>query len=66
MPYQSILDEVEHLNGVGGRLERLADQHPRATEELLTIAGNVRSVATLLAVLVATKLHGKDGLSSSD
>ena len=66
MPYQPILDEVEHLNGVGVRLEGLADQHPRATQELLTIAGNVRSVATLLAVLIATKLHGQDGLSSSD
>jgi hypothetical protein len=61
MPYQAILDEVEHLNGVGGRLEGLADQHPRATEELLTIAGSVRNVATLLAVLVATKLHDTGG-----
>jgi hypothetical protein len=66
MLYQPILDEVEHLNGVSVRLEGLADQHPRATEELLTIAGNVRSVATLLAVLVATKLHSKPGPGSSD
>ena len=66
MPYQPILDEVEHLNGVSVRLEALADQHPRATEQLLTIAGNVRNVATLLAVLVATKLHGKDDLPASD
>lgn len=60
MVYQAILDEVEHLHGVSGRLEGLADQHPRATEELLSIAGNVRNVATLLAVLVATKLHGNE------
>jgi hypothetical protein len=66
MSYQPILDEVEHLNGVSLRLEGLADQHPRATEQLLTIAGNVRSVATILAVLVATKMHGKDGHPSSD
>lgn len=66
MAYQPILDEVEHLNGVSVRLEGLAGQHPRATQELLTIAGNVRSVATLLPVLVATKLHGKDGAGSSD
>jgi hypothetical protein len=57
MAYQAILDEVEHLNGVSGRLEALSDTHPRATEEILTIAGNVRSIATLLAVLVATKLR---------
>ena len=64
MVYQAILDEVEHLHGVSGRLEGLADQHPRATQELLSIAGNVRNVATLLAVLVATKLHGSGGGSS--
>ena len=66
MAYQEILDEVELLHGVGGRLEGLAERHPRATEALLTIAGNVRSVATLLAVLVATKLHGSDASGSSD
>jgi hypothetical protein len=58
MTNQAILDEAEHLNGVSGRLEGLAEHHPRATEELLAIAGSVRNVATLLAVLVATKLHG--------
>ena len=56
MSYQTILDEVDHLNNVSGRLELLAERHPRATQEILTIAGNVRRVATLLAVLVATKL----------
>jgi hypothetical protein len=60
MPYQAILNEVEHLNGVSARLEGLADRHPAATEELLAIAGNVRRLATLLAVLVATKLDGSD------
>jgi hypothetical protein len=30
--------------------------------ELLSIAGNVRSVATVLAVLVATKLNAGDDL----
>jgi len=58
MTNQAILGEVEHLNGVSGRLEGLAEYHSRATQEILTIAGNVRSMATLLALLVATKLHG--------
>ena len=66
MRYEPILEEVEHLHGVSGRLEGLADQHPRATEELLASAGNVRSTATLLALLVATKLHDKDGHPASD
>ena len=61
MAFKAILDEVDQLQNVSTRLEGLADQHPPVTEALITIAGNVRSVATLLAVLVATKLHGADG-----
>jgi hypothetical protein len=57
MRFESILNEVEHLNGVSSRLEGLADEHPVATGELLTIAGSIRNVATLLSVLVATKLR---------
>ena len=60
MAFKAILDEVDQLHNVGTRLEGLAEQHPPVTEALITIAGNVRSVATLLAVLVATKLHGAD------
>jgi hypothetical protein len=60
MRFQAILDEVEHLNGVGTRLEGLADEHTVATQELLTIAGSVRSVATMLALLVTTKLRDGD------
>jgi hypothetical protein len=61
MASDAILSEVEHLHGVCERLENLAERTPRLTTELLTIAGNVRSSATLLAVLVATRLHGTDG-----
>ena len=55
MSLDSILQEAERLNNVSTRLEGLADQHPTMTEGLLTIAGNVRGAATLLAVLVETK-----------
>ena len=60
MIFKAILDEVDQLHNVSTRLEGLADQHPPVMEDLMTIAGNVRSVATILAVLVATKLHGGD------
>ena len=60
MTSTAILSEVEHLNGVSTRLEELAERTPRLTAELLTIAGNVRGAATLLAVLVATRLHGSE------
>lgn len=61
MAFKALLDEVDQLHNVSTRLEGLADQHPPVTEELMTIAGNVRSVATVLAVLVATKMHGGAG-----
>jgi hypothetical protein len=61
MSFDAILNEVEQLHGVGARLEGLAEHHTPVTEQLLTIAGSVRSTATLLAVLVATKLHTRDG-----
>jgi hypothetical protein len=61
MPSTEILREVEHLHGVCKRLEGLADSAPSITAELLTIAGNVRSAATLLVLLVATKLRDRNG-----
>jgi hypothetical protein len=55
MPLEAILHEVEQLHGVSDRLEGLAETHPTVSEALITIAGNVRNTATVLAVLVATK-----------
>ena len=57
MSVDAILNEVEQLHSVGARLEKLAEGHAHVTEHLLTIAGTVRSTATVLAVLVATKLQ---------
>ena len=65
MAFEAILDEVDQLRNVSTRLEGLAEDHPPVSEELIKIAGNVRSTATILAVVVATKLHGLDGHSSS-
>ena len=63
MPFEAILDEVERLHSVGSRLEALAESHPAVFDELLAVAGNVRNTATVLAVLVATRMntgnHGK-------
>jgi hypothetical protein len=55
MPFEAILAEVDQLHNVSARLEGLAEQHPPVSEALITIAGNVRGAATILAVLVATK-----------
>jgi len=45
MPFAAILREVDQLQSVSMRLERLAEQHAPIAEALLTIAGNVRNTA---------------------
>jgi hypothetical protein len=56
MPPSAILHEAKQLHDVSERLDTLADQHPLVSEALMTISGNVRHTATLLEVLVATKM----------
>jgi hypothetical protein len=55
MPFEAILREVDQLHNVSTRIEGLAEQHPKMSEALTSIAGNVRETATVLAVLVAVK-----------
>jgi len=51
-----ILHEVQQLYSISDRLDILAEKHPLLSEALLGISGSVRNTATLLEVLVATKL----------
>jgi hypothetical protein len=44
------------LHGVSDRLDSLAGEHPQISEALITISESVRNTATLLQVLVATKM----------
>jgi len=62
MPFTSILQEVQRLYGVSESLESLAEQHPVVSEALLSISGSIRNTATLLEVLVATKMTPLSGL----
>jgi hypothetical protein len=55
MRFEAILCEVDQLHNIGTRFGRLAKQYPPMSEALITIAGNVRNTATLLALLIATK-----------
>ena len=57
-----ILHEVQQLYNVSDRLDSLAEQHPLVSEALITISGSVRNTATLLEVLVATKMPPLAGL----
>jgi len=56
MPSTAILHEAEQLHNVSDRLDLLAEQHSLVSEALLSISGSVRNTATLLEVLVATKM----------
>ncbi len=51
----AILHEVQQLYRVSDRLEDL-EQHPLVSEALITISGSVRNTASLLEVVVATKM----------
>jgi hypothetical protein len=61
MPSTAILHEAQKLYEVSDRLDSLADQHPLVSEALITISGSIRSTATLLEVLVVTKLGPPSG-----
>ena len=56
MPLEAILAEAEQLHNVSNRLKALAEQHPPVSDALLTISGNVRNTATVLEVLIVTKM----------
>ena len=58
MPSKALLHEAQQLRDVSGRLELLADELPTVTDAILTICGTIRGTATILEVLVATKLDG--------
>ena len=67
MPSNAILHEATQLYNVSDRLDSLAEEHPLVSEALITISGSVRNTATLLEVLVATRmalLSGPDPASA--
>jgi len=66
MPSTAILQEVRRLYGVSDRLDSLAEQLPLVSEALLVISGSVRNTATLLEVLVATKITPLRGTGSAN
>jgi hypothetical protein len=66
MPSIAILREVQQLYNVSDRLDSLTEQHPLVSEALVMISGSVRSMATLLEVLVATKMGPLSELDPAD
>ena len=66
MPLNAILDEAQQLHKVSDRLDSLAEEHPVVSDALVTISGSVRNTATLLEVLVATKMGSSLGLDPAE
>jgi hypothetical protein len=66
MPLNLILREAQQLHSVSDRLGSLAEEHPIVSEALLTISGSVRNTATLLEVLVATKMDPLAGMDPAN
>jgi hypothetical protein len=62
----AILHEVQQLYNVSDRLDSLAEQHPQVSEALIGISGSVRNTATLLEVLVATRIAPLSGLDPAN
>ena len=66
MPSNAILHEAQQLHNVSDRLDTRSEQHPLVSEALMTISGSVRNTATLLEVLVATKMGPLAGLDPAN
>jgi hypothetical protein len=58
--FEDLLVEVDRLRGVSERIETLADNHPGMEQGLVSVAGNIRSIATVLDVftLIRSKAGG--------
>jgi hypothetical protein len=66
MPSSAILQEAQRLYSVSARLDLLSEEHPIVSAALTTISGSVRNTATLLEVLVATKMGPFPELDRTD
>ncbi len=62
--FEDLLLEVDRLRSVSDHIESLADRHPGMTDGLVSVAGNIRSIATVLDVF--TLIRSKAGGSRED
>jgi len=58
--FEDLLLEIDRLRKVSARIEVLADKHPGMEDGLVSVAGNIRSIATVLDVftLIRSKAGG--------
>jgi len=48
--FEDLLLEIDRLRSVSKHIETLADKHPGMEDGLLSVAGNIRSIATVLDI----------------
>ena len=60
MAFEDLLLEIDRLRSVSDHIETLAERHPGMEEGLASVAGNLRSIATVLDVftLIRSKACG--------
>jgi hypothetical protein len=58
--FEDLLLEIDRLRSVSAHIEILADRHPGMGEGLVSVAGNIRSIATVLDIftLIRSKAGG--------
>jgi len=58
--FEDLLLEIDRLRNVGQRIEALADRHPGMEDGLVSVAGNINSIASVLDVftLIRSKAGG--------
>jgi hypothetical protein len=58
--FEDLLREIDRLRSVSEHIETLANQHPDMEDGLVSVAGNIRSLATVLDVfaLIRSKAGG--------
>jgi hypothetical protein len=62
--FEDLLLEIDRLRSVSDHIEILADKHSSMEDGLMSVAGNIRSIATVLDVF--TLIRSKAGRSQED
>jgi hypothetical protein len=62
--FEDLLLEIDRLRSVGDSIETMAGKHPEMEDGLVSVAGNIRSIATVLDIF--TLIRSKAGGSQED
>jgi len=57
--FEDLLREIDRLRSVSEHIESLSDKHPGMKDGLVSVAGNIRSIATVLDVFTLNPQQGR-------